>query len=212
MLRLNVWYTPAWLEMEEAVMGPLARKLGERFTYGDYLSWDDGERWELIDGVPYNMSPAPLVAHQRILGELHLEFGTWLKGKRCKVFLAPFDVRLPESDESDDLVDTVVQPDLAIICDKEKLDKAGCRGAPDLIVEILSPGTAHKDLKVKLDSYERAGVREYWIVDPAEGTVMVFTQGADRRYGRPEVYGDGDVVRVAIFPDLQISLATVFAE
>ena len=125
---------------------------------------------------------------------------------------APFDVRLPESDERDELIETVVQPDLVVICDKEKLDRRGCRGAPDLIVEILSPGTAAKDLKVKLDRYERAGVREYWIVDPAEQMVMVFLLGRDRRYGRPEVYSKDDVVRVALFPDLEIALTTVFAD
>ena len=193
-------------------MGPLARKLDERFTYGDYLTWDDDERWELIDGVPYNMSPAPRVRHQRILGELYRQFANWLLDKPCLVFLAPFDVRLPEADESDDQVETVVQPDLSVICDRTKLDDAGCRGAPDLIVEILSPGTAHKDLKVKFDRYERAGVREYWIVDPAEKTVMVFVRGADRRYGRPEVYGAGGVMHVGIFPDLEIFLEAAFAE
>ena len=132
-------------------MGPLALKLEERFTYGDYLTWDDGERWELIDGVPYNMSPAPTVRHQAISRELSTEFALYLRGKPCQLFAAPFEVRLPEVDESDELVETVVQPDLSIICDKSKLDEAGCRGAPDLIVEILSPSTAHKDLKVKFD-------------------------------------------------------------
>ena len=132
-------------------MGPLALKQEERFTYGDYVTWDDDERWELIDGVPYNMSPAPRVRHQAISRELLAEFVLYLRGKSCQVFAAPFDVRLPESDERDDLVETVVQPDLSVICDRGKLDDAGCRGAPDLIVEILSPGTAHKDLKVKFD-------------------------------------------------------------
>lgn len=191
-------------------MGPLARKLDERFTYGDYLTWDDDERWELIDGVPCNMSPAPKVRHQRILVELSRQVANYLVAKPCEVFVAPFDVRLPEAEESDDRVETVVQPDLSVICDPVKLDEAGCRGAPDLIVEILSPGTAHKDLKIKLDRYERAGVREYWIVDPAEQTVMVFLQGIDGRYGRPQVFYKDDVVRVAIFPELEIALGTVF--
>jgi Putative restriction endonuclease len=118
--------------MEEASMGPLALKREERFTYGDYLTWDDGERWELIDGVPYNMSPAPTVRHQAISRELLTEFALHLRGKPCQVFAAPFDVRLPEADESDDLVETVVQPDLSVVCDKKKLDDAGCRGAPEL--------------------------------------------------------------------------------
>ena len=193
-------------------MGPLALKREERFTYGDYLTWDDDQRWELIDGVPYNMSPAPTVRHQLILGELHRQVANWLLDKPCQVFIAPFDVRLPEDDESDEQVETVVQPDLSIICDKSKLDEAGCRGAPDLIVEILSPSTAHKDLKVKFERYERAGVREYWIVDPNGSTVQIYTLGAEGRYGRPEAYGAVDRVSVGIFPDLEIDLAVVFAE
>lgn len=193
-------------------MGPLALELDERFTYGDYLTWDDDERWELIDGVAYNMSPAPRVAHQRILMEIGKQVAVYLTGKPCQVFPAPFDVRLPESDERDDLVETVVQPDLSVICDKGKLDEAGCRGAPDLVVEILSPSTVQKDLKIKFDRYERAGVREYWIVDPAGKTVQIFALGPDGRYGRPRVYVDGDTAPVGIFPDLEINLSEVFAE
>ena len=193
-------------------MGPLALKLDERFTYGDYLTWDDDERWELIDGVAYNMSPAPAAAHQRILGVLHFQLFSFLREKPCQLFFAPFDVRLPEADESDDQVETVVQPDLLIVCDKKKLDKAGCRGAPDLVVEILSPSTVQKDLKIKFDRYERAGVREYWVVDPAGKTVQIFALGPDGRYGRPRVYVDGDIAPVGIFPDLEINLTEVFAE
>jgi len=193
-------------------MGPLALKLEDRFTYGDYLTWDDDERWELIDGVPYNMSPSPKVAHQRILLELGRQFANFLLGKPCHAFIAPFDVRLPEADESDDLVETVVQPDLTVICDQRKLDEAGCRGAPDLVVEILSPSTAQKDLKIKFARYERAGVREYWIIDPTGKTVQVFTLGPDGRYGRPQVYTDGDTAPVGIFPDLEINLTEVFTE
>ena len=190
----------------------MALKRDERFTYGDYLTWDDDERWELIDGVPYNMTPAPRVAHQRILGEMYLQFGNWLKGKLCQVFIAPFDVRLPEAEEPDDLVETVVQPDLLVICDKKKLDDAGCRGAPDLIVEILSPGTAGKDLKEKFSRYERAGVREYWIVDPLGKTVQVYRLGQNGSYGRPAVYVHTDRPQVGIFPELEIDLAAVFAD
>jgi Uma2 family endonuclease len=193
-------------------MGPFARKLDERFTYGDYLTWDDGERWELIDGVPYNMSPAPGSAHQSILMDIGKQFAVYLTGKQCKIFPSPFDVRLTEGDESDDQVETVVQPDLTIICDKVKLDDAGCRGAPDLVVEILSPTTAQKDMKFKFARYERAGVREYWIVDPAGKTVQIFTLGADGRYGRPQVFVDGDMAPVGIFPDLVIDLTAAFAE
>ena len=193
-------------------MGPVALKREERFTYGDYLTWDDDERWEIIDGVPYDMSPAPAPTHQLILGELYLQFSLWLKGKPCRLFLAPFDVRLPEAGESDDQVETVVQPDLSIICDSTKLDKAGCRGAPDLVVEILSPATARKDLTVKFAKYERAGVREYWIVDPEGKTVRIFILGEDGRYGPPLLFMEGDRATVGIFPDLEIDLAELFAE
>ena len=128
------------------------------------------------------------------------------------MFLAPYDVRLPVADESDEQVDTVVQPDLSVICDKKKLDDAGCRGAPDQIIEILSPSTASKDLKVKFERYERAGVREYWVVEPEGKTLQIFTLGDDGRYGRPQVYVDGDMARVGIFPDLEIDLSAAFAE
>ncbi len=158
-------------------MGPLALKQEERFTYGDYLTWNGDERWELIDGVAYDMSPAPRVAHQRILMELGRQFATWLRGKPCQIFPAPFDVRLPEAGESDALVETVVQPDLTVICDKRTLDEAGYRGAPELVVEILSPSTAQKDLKIKFARYERAGVKEYWIVEPEGKTVQISRLG-----------------------------------
>jgi Uma2 family endonuclease len=193
-------------------MGPLALKLDERFTYGDYLTWDDDKRWELIDGVLYDLTPTPWLAHQRILMELGFQVATYCVGKPYKVFYVPLDVRLPKADECDELVDTVVQPDLIVICDKSKLDKAGCRGAPDLVVEILSPWTAQKDLTVKFARYERAGVREYWIVDPDEKSVRIFMLGPDGRYGPSRLFLDGDSVNVGIFPDLEIDLAPVFTE
>ncbi len=193
-------------------MGPLAYKLEELFTYGDYRTWDDDERWELIDGVAYCMSPAPSPRHQIILADLVRQFATYLYGKSCVAIPAPFDVRLAESDEHDDDITTVVQPDLSVICDKSRLDSAGYRGAPELVVEILSPSTAQKDLKIKLARYERAGVREYWIVYPTEKTVLLFTLQGDGRYGRPSVYVDTDRPQVGIFPELEIDLTAVFAE
>ena len=138
------------------------RKEEARYTYADYMAWEDGERWEIIEGVPYLMSPAPTWVHQGISGELFLQIATFLKGKPCKVYAAPFDVRLfPADDDSDD---TVVQPDIVVVCDRSKLDRSGCRGAPDMLVEILSPSTARHDQLVKLQLYKKAGVREYWIV------------------------------------------------
>ena len=191
-------------------MGPLAGKLEELYTYGDYLKWHDDERWELINGVPYNMSPAPGRRHQQIATELLRQFATYLLDKSCQVYPAPFDVRLPEADENISDIATVVQPDISIICDPDKLDDAGCIGAPDLIVEVLSPSTSRKDHKEKFFCYEHAGVKEYWLVDPLANTVTVFKLGIDNRYGRPDVYGDEETVNVGIFPDLEIVLALVF--
>ncbi|MBI4778088.1 Uma2 family endonuclease [Candidatus Desantisbacteria bacterium] len=140
-------------------MGFAARKKEERFTYGDYLKWPDEERWELIDGVAYDMSPAPSRRHQEVVGELFRQFATYLLGKSCKVYVAPFDVRLPECDEADEDIITVVQPDIIVVCDRDKLDDKGGRGAPDIVIEILSPWTAKKDLRTKYNLYERHRVR-----------------------------------------------------
>lgn len=193
-------------------MGSLAQKQNVRYTYGDYKKWDEGERWELIDGIAYNMTPAPSRKHQKVLTDLLRQFATYLVDKPCEVYVAPFDVRLPENDEADDDISTVVQPDISIICDSSKLDEAGCKGSPDLIVEILSASTSRKDQKEKFQRYERAGVREYWLVDPVANTVMLFTLGADGRYGRPDVYGSEDKIKVGIFSDLEIDLQAAFMD
>jgi len=140
----------------------------KRYTYSDYIKWDDDNRWELIDGVPYMMS-APNRQHQEILGNLHLLFGNYLKGKSCDVYFAPFDVRL----NWDTLDNIVVQPDLVIICDHSVLDKAGCKGVPDMVVEILSPSTSRYDQTLKLSTYKKAGINEYWIVYPEDKAVAV---------------------------------------
>jgi len=145
------------------------------FTYRDYVSWPADERWELIDGVAYDMCAAPSRRHQGISGAMYVNFAQYFKGKPCKVYDAPFDVVLPDKD-SDDWRDSVnvVQPDLVVICDKSKLTDEGCLGAPDLVVEIISPYTSKKDIKEKYDLYEREGVREYWIVYPGDRAVQVF--------------------------------------
>ncbi len=185
----------------------------ETYTYGDYEKWPDDQRWELIDGVPYDMTPAPSRKHQEILGELYLQFANYLKHKRCQVYLAPFDVRLPKGAEAEEMVNTVVQPDLTVVCDPAKLDDKGCSGAPDLVVEILSPHTAAKDMKIKLALYERVGVREYWLIQPLDKTVMVFSLNENGKYAKPEIYDYQDSVGVGIFRgELIVDLAGVFAE
>ncbi|WP_018131122.1 Uma2 family endonuclease [Effusibacillus pohliae] len=181
-----------------------------KYSYSDYLKWDDGERWELIDGIPYNMTPAPAEKHQRILGELVTEFATYLRGKTCRVYVAPFDVRLSEADD-DDQTYNVVQPDLVVICDRNKIDERGCKGAPDLVVEILSPGYAAKRDKLhKFHLYQKYGVKEYWIVDPLHENVDVYRL-ENGKYGERQVYTKEERVPVGIFEDFAIDLQIVFA-
>lgn len=155
-------------------------------TYGEYLTWPEDVRYELVDGEAYLMAPAPSASHQRLVGELFRQIADALENRRCEVFLRPFDVRLPRGDEADEAVDTVVQPDLTIVCDPAKIDDRGCRGAPDWVIEVLSPATAAHDQTVKLAAFERAGVRECWFVHPTDRTVAVyrFVTGA---YGRPAI-------------------------
>lgn len=189
-----------------------ARALPERFTYRNYKEWPDDERWELIEGVAYAMSPAPSRKHQDIVVELLRQFSNYLLNKPCRVYVAPFDLLLPEVDETVDEIDTVVQPDLLVICNREILTSGGARGVPDLIVEILSPTTARKDTREKFLLYERKGVREYWIADPVAATVTVFLLGSDGRYGRPSVYGAEETIAVAVLEGLEIVLEPVFRE
>ncbi len=151
-------------------------KLEERYTYADYLNWDEG-RWELINGKVYNMSPAPKRMHQDACGMLYRKIGNYLEGKPCKVYIAPFDVVLADEkykDKENIFIDTVVQPDISVICDESKLDDAGCKGAPDFIIEILSQSTAEKDATVKKKLYEKNGVKEYWLVDTWTKFVHVY--------------------------------------
>lgn len=131
-------------------------------------------------------------------------------GDTCEVYHAPFDVRLPQPEESDDQISTVVQPDLVVICEQAKLDERGCQGSPDLVVEIVSPSTFQRDLKDKFNLYERVGVREYWIVYPEQKTISVFRLTDDGRYGRPEIYADADSLMVGIFTGLTMDLRDVF--
>lgn len=185
------------------------KKTDKLFTYGDYCTWSDEIRCELIDGEVFDMTPGPGRLHQQISGELFVQFHSFFKGKPCQVYSAPFDVRLPRRKETDEEIKTVVQPDIVVVCDESKLDDKGCRGAPDLIIEILSPSTASKDRVRKLNLYERHGVREFWIVDP-NGDVMRFNLGADGRYGRPLTLDRTMTLASEIFPGLSIILDDVF--
>ncbi|MDI3327863.1 MAG: Uma2 family endonuclease [Alicyclobacillaceae bacterium] len=179
-----------------------------RYSYRDYLTWDDGQRWELIEGVPYNMTQAPSPRHQEILGNIFGLFFNYLDRKDCKAYLAPFDVRLSESDREQDILN-VVQPDLSIVCDPGKIDHRGCKGAPDLVVEILSPETAKRDKGQKFYLYQAYGVREYWIVDSHHEIIEVYVW-KDGRFQDRQVYEKGDRLPVGIFEDFALDVAAVF--
>jgi Uma2 family endonuclease len=179
------------------------------FTYADYKGWelDEGERFEVIDGVAYAMS-APNANHQLILVAVAAEFYNFFKGKPCKVYVAPYDVRLfYREDESDD---TVVQPDLSVVCDEKKQGYEGCRGAPDLVVEILSPSNTAIEMDRKFELYRRAGVREYWILNPDTKTILIHHFKEDQI--AVQTHGPADSAAAGIFPGLSIPVETIFAE
>lgn len=185
----------------------------EKFTYADYLTWPDDERWEIIYGVAYSMSPSPLVEHQRVSRILSRIIDTHLLGKPCELFSAPFDVRLSENEQqSDNYIETIVQPDIVVVCDPSKIDRRGCNGTPDLVIEILSPSTGGRDLTVKFELYERYGVNEYWIIHPAERTLLVYKLLENNKYGIPDRYKSDDRVPVSLLGDLVVDLAEVFTE
>jgi Uma2 family endonuclease len=181
----------------------LALKDTQHHCYGDYLTWAGDIRYELIDGIAYAMSPAPDLAHQDVAGEIYLQARLALKGKSCRVFIAPVDVRLPKRDEADERVDTVVQPDVMVVCDSSKLDRRGIRGAPDWVVEVLSPSTSGHDQIKKRTIYERHGVREYWLIHPIDRVLTVYSL-VSGEYGRPEIYELRGETRVNVLPDIVI--------
>jgi Uma2 family endonuclease len=187
-------------------MGALPKE-DQWFTYADYKEWElaEGERYELIYGEIHAMS-APNLRHQSVLGELFSQFHNYLRGKPCKAYPAPCDVRLfYEEDESDD---TVVQPDIVVVCDEKKRGPEGCRGAPDLVVEILSPFNTAIEMQKKFDLYLRSGVREYWVVNPENNRLTVY----NFQNKSINSFGDEDTVPVATLPGLNITLEQVFAE
>lgn len=174
--------------MMTGLMSRPAEHLGERFTYADVLRWPEDERWEVIEGVPQAMSPAPSTAHQRFAGELHRQIANFLVDHPCQVFMAPFDVRLAAPGAPPEEVTTVVQPDLVVLCDLAGLDERGYQGTPEWIIEVLSPSTSARDQITKLALYEAYGVRFYWLVHPIDHVVTVYTRlPSGEGFGRPRV-------------------------
>ena len=179
------------------------------YTYADYLKWQFDESVELIKGKMYRMSPAPKRKHQDASVNLEYALLQYFEYKQCKVYDAPFDVRLPvQNRKKPDQIYTVVQPDIFVVCDLDKLDDDGCLGAPDWVIEITSPRTAKNDFNEKYNLYEEAGVREYWIIQPKEKAVNVYTL-EDGQYVLVDVYESGEIPS-CLFPDLVIPHERIF--
>lgn len=185
--------------------------LDKQYSYADYLKWQFQERVELIKGRIFKMSPAPARKHQTISRYFITAMVKYFENHPCDWYHAPFDVRLPrKSSTTDKQVFTVVQPDLCVVCDKSKLDKKGCVGAPDLIIEILSPGNSKKEMKDKFEVYEEAGVREYWIVDDRK--VLVYTLNEEGIFIGHRPFVEDEVMHSFIFPELKVNLIEVFKD
>ncbi len=182
-------------------MTTMAKKVGRKYTWDDYKNWPDGERWEIINGEAYSMTPAPTTKHQRISMQMTIALANHFRGKPCETFYAPTDVVLDQSN--------IVQPDLIVVCDKSKITEANIQGAPDLIIEILSQSTALKDKREKKDIYERFGVREYIIVNPMDDTLERYVL-EDGQYGRQNIFNWDELFASKIFPGLEIGLKGVF--
>ena len=187
--------------------------LNQTYTYADYLTWKFKETIELIKGKIMLMSPAPNVKHQRIERKLLVAIDWHLKGKKCEVFPAPFDVRLYHRNNSilsSHEIHTVVQPDLCVICNPEILDTQGCNGAPDWIIEILSKGNSKREMQIKYELYQESGVQEYWIVYPNDQAINQFVLDDNGRYQLMQMYTDDDIATPHLFPELAIDLTEVF--
>ncbi|WP_439488945.1 Uma2 family endonuclease [Algoriphagus sp.] len=182
------------------------------YSYADYLTWEIDEMVELIKGKVFrSAAAAPRRKHQEVAGLLHSRLLVHLEGKKCKVYIAPFDVRLPVNSKRNEDIFTVVQPDICMVCDLSKLDDAGCVGAPDLIVEVLSPGNNKKELKNKYEVYEESGVREYWIIHPSEETLIIYRL-IDGKYQPSRLFSHGDIITSECIPGFKLDLEEFFGK
>ena len=179
------------------------------YTYADYYSWDFGQRVELINGKIFEMSPAPSFYHQEIAGDIYNPLKNFLRDKPCKVIFAPFDVRLPAKSKEDKKIFNVFQPDICVICDPAKIDRKGCMGAPDIVVEILSPGNSKKEMKDKYTAYEEAGVKEYWVVIPQYQLVIAYNL-INGKFEQEPVKAVGDIITSSVLPGFTLGLAELF--
>ncbi|TAG55972.1 MAG: Uma2 family endonuclease [Cytophagales bacterium] len=182
--------------------------LSKQYTYADYLTWRFEGMVELLKGYIYKMCPAPSTYHQRIAGSVFTEINYFLKRNKCRVFIAPFDVRLTRNLIDKEVI-TVVQPDVCVVCNPDLLDTKGCNGTPDFILEVLSPFTSKKDIVIKYDLYEAAGVGEYWVIYPGENVLKVYLL-ENGTYKLDKIYGREDKVRLKTLPKLEIDMNDVF--
>jgi Uma2 family endonuclease len=182
----------------------LTQEKDKEFTYTDYLTWPDEERWELIDGRAYNMTPAPTTKHQSLIGNFFGLLRTAVCGASCRCFIAPTDIVLSPRD--------VVQPDVFVVCDRTKITDANIQGAPDLVVEVASPSTGLKDKREKKNLYEKHGVREYILIYPSLGCVERFLLGEDGLYGKGDIFGANEMLPLGSLTDITIDLREVFEE
>lgn len=176
------------------------------YTYSDYLKWKFKESVELIKGKIMEMSPAPVRLHQQIAGKIYIQMGRYFEDSPCSIYFAPFDVRFPDQNGK---IRNVVQPDLCVICDHNKLDEKGCLGAPDLVVEILSPGNTKKEMKYKYELYQEQGVKEYWVVYPDTCNIQIFVLQNGKYIGIQPV-ADGEIVTSVVFPALSFSTEKLY--
>lgn len=180
------------------------------YTYADYRNWPEDVRYELIDGVAFLMAPAPSVDHQTLAFEVGRQLGNALDGHPCRVLVAPVDVLLANSDRAEDEVDTVVQPDVLVVCDASKVTPRGIRGAPDWVLEVISPASASHDQIIKLAAYERAGVREYWLAHPADRVLTIYRHDGTG-YGRPRIVELVGETPVGVLPGVVVRWEPIVA-
>jgi Uma2 family endonuclease len=185
--------------------------LTKKYSYADYLLWKIKERVELFKGIIAEMSPAPNPTHQRVLRELFTVFELFFSNHKCELFFAPIDVRLLNKNKStnDNKIYTVVQPDLIVVCDENKIDDRGCLGAPDLVVEILSPGNSNKEMNIKYELYEEAGVKEYWIIHPTERQLLIYVLENGIFIGKKPIVESENAISY-LFPKLKFPLKKLF--
>ncbi|UJP66341.1 Uma2 family endonuclease [Mongoliitalea daihaiensis] len=181
------------------------------YTYADYLTWEMEEMVELIKGKVFKKAAAPKRIHQWLTGNLHTELNMFLKGKKCQTYIAPFDVRLPVNSKNDDKIFTVVQPDICVVCDLWKLDERGCLGAPDLVVEVLSPSNNQVELRHKYEVYEESGVKEYWLVIPDSQTLLIYSL-VNRKFQASRLMTTGDIAQSSVIQGFELNLEEFFGE